>query len=189
MSKIWFTMILASLCFLTIKNPTVVLNEMLNSSKEALSLSIELCGVYVVWLGILEIVEASGLSEKIAKLLRPLIKKVFKVNDPITEQLIAMNLSANMLGLGNASTPLAIKAIQKMDTGSSIASFPMIMLIVVNATSIQLLPTTVIALRENAGSLNSADIILPTLITTIFTTLVAIFLVNLCAKIFNRGQK
>ena len=189
MSKIWFSMIIVSLLFLTIKNPSSILNEMLTSSASAFTLSLELCSVYVVWLGILEIVDASGLSEKIATLMRPLIKKIFKVDDPITQQLIAMNLSANMLGLGNASTPLAIKAINHMDTGNQTASFPIIMLIVINATSIQLLPTTIIALREKAGSLSSADIVLPTLITTVFTTILAIILVNLFSKIYNWRKK
>lgn len=189
MNKIWLCMIILSICFLLWTDPGSVLSQMLASSKDALTLSIELCSVYAVWLGVLEIVEQSGLSEKLARWLHPVIKKVFNVKDPVTEKLIAMNISANMLGLGNASTPLAIKAIKNMDTGSPIASTPMIMLIVINATSIQLLPTTVIGLRQAAGSTSAADIILPTLITTIFTTILAIFLVKLCAKLIKRGEK
>lgn len=189
MNKIWLCMIILSICFLLWTDPGSVLSQMLDSSKDALTLSIELCAVYAVWLGILELVEKSGLSEKLARVLHPIIKKVFNINDPLTERLIAMNISANMLGLGNASTPLAIKAIKQMDTGSPVASTAMIMLIVINATSIQLLPTTVIGLRQAAGSTSAADIILPTLITTIFTTILAIFLVKLCAKLFKRGEK
>ena len=184
MNKIWFCMVLASICFLFCTDPSSVLSQMLGASKEALTLSIELCAVYAVWLGILELVEASGLNRKLAKILSPV-----NVKDSETESLIAMNISANMLGLGNASTPLAIKAIKKMDTGSEVASFPIIMLIVINATSIQLLPTTVISLRQAAGSLSPADIILPTLITTFCTTLLAIFLVKLLSKKFSGGKK
>lgn len=189
MNKIWLCMVLASICFLFWTDPSSVLSQMLGASKEALTLSIELCAVYAVWLGILELVEASGLNRKLAKILKPVIRKIFNVKDPETESLIAMNISANMLGLGNASTPLAIKAIKKMDTGSEVASFPIIMLIVINATSIQLLPTTVISLRQAAGSLSPADIILPTLITTFCTTLLAIFLVKLLSKKFCGGKK
>lgn len=189
MNRIWIVMVIASICFLLWSAPGSVLSQMLDSSAQSLQLAIELCAVYAVWLGILELVEASGLSEKLARLLHPIIKKVFDVKDPVTEKLIAMNISANMLGLGNASTPLAIKAMQKMDTGSPVASTPMIMLIVINATSIQLLPTTVIGLRQAAGSASPADIILPTLLTTICTTILAIVLVKLCAKIFKRRKE
>ena len=189
MNKIWFAMIVFSLCFLLVSSPESVLSQMLSASSQALALSAELCGVYVVWLGILELVEASGLSQKLAKLLHPVIKKIFNLKDQQTEELIAMNISANMLGLGNASTPLAIKAMKRMDSGSPIASPAMIMLIVINASSIQLLPTTVIGLRQAAGSTCAADIILPTLITTICTTLLAIVLGKLCQKIFKRRLK
>lgn len=189
MNRIWLVMIFLSICFLLWSDPGSVLSEMLDASSQALSLSAQLCAVYAVWMGILELVQASGLSQKLAKILHPVIKKVFNVKDPETEALIAMNISANMLGLGNASTPLAIKAMKRMDTGSPVASPAMIMLIVINATSIQLLPTTVIGLRQAAGSTSAADIILPTLITTVCTTVLAIVLVKLCHKIFKRRQK
>lgn len=189
MNRIWLLMIILSISILLWSDPGSILNQMMEASSQALTLSIELCAVYAVWLGVLELVQASGISQKLAKILHPVIKKIFNVKDPETEALIAMNISANMLGLGNASTPLAIKAMKRMDTGSSIASPEMIMLIVINATSIQLLPTTVIGLRQAAGSINAADIILPTLITTIVTTILAIILAKFCQKIRNRKQK
>lgn len=180
---------IASLCVLIIANPGATLNEMLSASASALTLSIELCGVYAVWLGILELVDKSGLGNKLAKLLRPLIRKLFKTKNEEIEKTIALNLSANMLGLGNASTPLGIKAMQMLDTKDEIASASMIMLIVINATSIQLLPTTIIGLRESAGSLNSADIILPTLLSTFVTTFVGIALAIICEKIRKKRKK
>ena len=108
--------------------------------------------------------------------------------------MIALNMSANILGLGNASTPMGIKAMQALDDGSGKATFSMIMLLVVNATSIQLLPSTVIGLRSSAGSANPADIILPTIIATAITTICGISLVLFCnflhKKIkFKRGKK
>lgn len=182
-------MMLSSTLILLITNPSAVLAEMIGASASALSLCIELCAVYAVWLGIIEILDASGLGEKLAKLLRPLIKRIFKVDTEETQKIIALNLSANMLGIGNASTPLGIKAMKKLDDGSGKATFAMIMLIVVNATSIQLLPTTIIGLRASAGSASPADIILPTLIATTCTTLCGIFLVSLIDKIKRRTQK
>ena len=181
-------MMLSSILVLLITNPSAVLSEMLGASADALELCIELCAVYAVWLGIMELVDASGLSEKLAKLLRPLIKKIFKVDDAETQKIIALNVSANMLGLGNASTPMGIKAMQKLDDGSGKANFAMIMLVVLNATSIQLLPTTVIGLRASAGSENPSDIIIPTLIATFCTTVLGIFLVHFIDKILKKRR-
>lgn len=162
---------------------------MISASADALTLCLELCAIYAVWLGIMELVDASGLSEKLAKLLRPLIKWIFRVDDPEIQKIIALNMSANILGLGNAATPMGIKSMQALDDGSGRANFAMIMLIVVNATSIQLLPTTVIGLRTSAGSTNPADIILPTLIVTFVTTALGIALVHTIDRLFKRRKK
>lgn len=189
MSVFWFIMMFASILVLLITNPSAVLSEMIGASASALSLCIELCAVYVVWLGILELVDASGLGENLAKLLRPLIKKIFKIDNTETEKIIALNISANMLGLGNAATPMGIKAMQSLDDKSGKANFAIIMLIVLNATSIQLLPTTVIGLRTSAGSTNPSDIILPTLIVTFCTTLLGIILVHTIDKLSKRFRR
>ena len=147
---------------------------------------ISIGAVYAVWLGLLEIVDVSGLGQKLARLLRPLIKKLFRVDNEEIQKMIALNMSANMLGLGNAATPMGIKAMQALDDGSGKANFSMIMLIVVNATSIQLLPSTVISLRSNAGSADAADIILPTLLSTIVTTGLGIVFVLICYMIHKK---
>lgn len=193
MNKIWLIMVVASLSVLLFVNPSIVLSEMISAAASSFELCLELCAVYAVWLGILEIVDASGLGKKLAKLLRPLIKKLFKIDNEEVEKMIALNMSANLLGLGNAATPMGIKAMKALDDGSGKASFAMIMLVVVNATSIQLLPSTVIGLRASAGSTNASDIILPTLITTIITTICGVLMVFLCDKIAKsikrRGKK
>ncbi len=189
MNKIWFVMVVGSICFMLWVDPSNVLNEMINASSEAFTLCIELCAVYAVWLGILELVEASGLGNKLARLLRPLIKKLFKIDDIETEKMIALNMSANMLGLGNAATPMGINAMKKLDDGSGTATPAMIMLIVINATSIQLLPSTVIGLRASAGSTAPADIILPTLIATACTCTLGILLVKLCNNFYAKTKK
>lgn len=180
---------ITGLCLILAQDPSVAMSEMISASSSALTLCIELCGVYAVWLGILELVDKSGLGEKLAKLLRPLIRKLFKINDPEIEKMIALNMSANMLGLGNAATPMGIKAMQALDTGNKVASPAIIMLIVINATSIQLLPSTVIGLRAAAGSTNPADIILPTLLSTIVTVTIGITLTLICNKIRFRRIK
>lgn len=186
-------MIVASLAVLLFTNPSIVLNEMISAATSSFELCLELCAVYAVWLGILEIVDASGLGKKLAKLLRPLIKKLFKIDNEEIERMIALNMSANLLGLGNAATPMGIKSMKALDDGSGKATYAMIMLVVVNATSIQLLPSTIIGLRASAGSADTADIILPTLITTIITTICGVLMVVLCDKIAKaikrRGKK
>ncbi len=203
MNKIWFMMIVGSLCFLLWSDPSLVLNSMIDAAADAFSLSLELCAVYAVWLGVLEIckvcrrkgctelgiVEASGLSDKLARALRPIIKKLFKIDDKEAEKMIALNMSANMLGLGNAATPMGINAMKRLDDGSGTATPAMIMLIVLNSTSIQLLPTTVIGLRASAGSSSPSDIILPTLLATICTCTLGIVLVKFCHKLFRRKKK
>lgn len=174
-------MVVCSICLLIFSNPANVLSVMIGASTDALTLALELCAVYAVWMGLLEIVDACGLSQKLAKLLHPVIKWLFKIDDIETEKMISLNMSANMLGLGNAATPMGIAAMKRLDDGSGIATPAVIMLIVLNSTSIQLLPSTVIGLRAAAGSVAPADIILPTLISTICTCAVGIGL----AKFFN----
>ncbi len=182
-------MMFASILVLLVTNPSAMLSEMIGASAQALDLCIELCAIYAIWLGFVELLDASGLSEKLAKVLRPLIKKIFKVDNHEIQKMIALNLSANMLGIGNASTPMGIKAMQALDDKSGKANFSMIMLVVINATSIQLLPSTIIGLRASAGSQNPADIIMPTLIATICTTLLGIFLVYAIDKIKNKCKR
>lgn len=179
-------MIIFSLCFLLWSAPDTIVGVMIEASSGAFKLCIELAAVYAVWLGVLELVDASGLGEKLAKLLHPVIKKLFKIDNGEIEKMIALNMSANMLGLGNAATPMGIKAMKALDDGSGIANTAMIMLIIINATSIQLLPSTVIGLRAAAGSSSPADIILPTIIATTVTSVLGVILVKLCSKFFEK---
>ena len=189
MNKIWFLMVIGSISCLIWTDPANVLDSMINASTEAFNLSIELCAVYAVWLGFLELVEESGLGEKLAHALHPVIKKLFNIQDSQTEKMIALNISANMLGLGNAATPMGIEAMKRLDDGSGVATPAMIMLIVLNATSIQLLPTTIIGLRSAAGSNNPSDIIIPTLIATFFTCLLVILLTKTIEKLKNKLKR
>jgi spore maturation protein A len=188
MNKIWLIMMLLGTAALLIANPSATFSSMLDASASAVELCISLCAIYAVWLGLLEILDQSGLSDKLAKVLRPIIKKLFKDSNEKTQKDIAINISANMLGLGNAATPYGIKAMKGLDDGSGIANQSMIMLMVLNATSIQLIPSTTIGLRAAAGSANAGDIILPTLIATLISCFTGIFLVFICGKIFKKNK-
>lgn len=191
MRKIWFFMVLASLVTLLFVNPEDSINAMMNAGADAVNLTIKLLGIYAVWLGIIALVDACGLSEKIANLLDPVIDWLFGKTDNNTKKYIALNMSANILGMGNACTPTGLKAMQGLDKQNNYsltASTAMIMLIVINATSIQLIPTTIIGLRQQYGSTSSSDIILPTIISTLVSTALGVILVKICAKIHKKRE-
>ena len=191
MRKIWFIMVTASLCTLLFSNPESSINAIMNAGSDAVTLIIKLLGIYSVWLGIIALVDACGISNKIANLLEPIISWLFGKTDQTTRKYIAMNFSANILGMGNAATPTGLQAIKNLDkqNNSITASTAMIMFVIINTTSIQLIPTTIIGLRQQFGSLSSSDIIIPTLISTTISTILGIFLVKICSKIAKRVKK
>ena len=174
MSKIWFWLIISSICILLYLNPEIILPSMLKASEDCLKLCLNLCAIYSVWLGILQVMEDSGINKKLSKLLAPFTKKIFGNVDETTNELLCMNISCNILGMGGAATPLGMKAMQRLDDGSGVANRAMIMLIIFASTSMQILPTTVIGLRITAGSMSASNIILPTIIVAILTTFVGI---------------
>ena len=173
---------LASIVMLIFTNPSELASGMSEAATSAVELSINLVAVYAVWLGVLEIVDKSGLGAKLAKLLHPIIKKLFKIDDEETEKMIALNISANMLGLGNAATPMGTKAMKRICQDKTAIPSAGIMLLILNATCIQLLPTTVIGMRAASGSTNPSDIILPTFLASLTTTIVGVSLVLLIEK-------
>ena len=116
-------------------------------------------------------------------------KKIFGNLDEATNELICMNISCNILGMGGAATPLGMKAMQRLDDGSGNANRAMIMLIIFASTSMQILPTTVIGLRITAGSTSPSDIILPTIIAAIFTTVVGISIAIIIERFRERKRK
>lgn len=191
MKKIWFTIVILSLVFMCFTTPENAVNSMMDSGKTAVELCLKLVGIYAIWLGILQIVEDSGVSTILANLVSPVIDLLFGKISLNAKKYIATNLSANILGMGNACTPTGIMAMRELDkeNNSIVASRAMIMLIVLNATSIQLLPTTIIGLRTVHNSINASDIIIPTLISTVISTLVGVLLVSLFSKMKHKKRK
>ena len=188
MSIIWFLMFILSVACLIFTNPTIVTSSILDASANGVQLCINLCGIYAVWLGLINILDKSGLSDKLANLLKPIIYFLFKTKNPEAVKYIAINMSSNILGLGNAATPSGIKAMSILDNKSGKITFAGIMLIVVNSCSLQLLPTTVIGLRESAGSTAAGDIILPSIISCIATFLFATSLTLVIRKLTSKGS-
>lgn len=176
MNIVWTVITIAALVGLTVTNPQAVLTVCLDSSSQALKTALELCAVYCVWLGIFKVAEECRLVEKLSKLLRPVNKWLYGNISEAAAGYVSLNLASNLLGVGNAATPSAISAIREVEHDVELSRFGA-MLFVVNATSVQLLPTTVIGLRASMGSANPSDIILPNLLATIVTSVVGIALV------------
>lgn len=181
-------MLVASLGLMILTNPAAATGALLDGAHGAVELSLNLLALYAFWLGFFSLIEKLGLSRGLERLLRPVISRLFPSCDAETRKYITMNVSANLLGLGNAATPMAISAISRMDDGNPRASVDMIMLTVISATSLQILPTTVIGMRAAAGSANPADFLFPSLIATVLSTFIGIVGVKLCSKIFDRDK-
>ena len=190
MNIFWSYMILISLVFCIMNgNIDQIVDVLFSSTEGTVSLFLKLVGMICMWSGFIKIAERSGLIENIAKFINPLIRILFpelKEDREISGH-IAMNMTANMIGLGNVATPMGLKAMTKMQEKNrekNKLSKSMLMFVVLNTASIQLIPTSVIALRATAGSKNPTDIVLPTIISSIASVVVGILIV----KIFYRRK-
>lgn len=168
-NAIFAILFLLSGALILFSEPDGFLPALLAGGQKAATLSLSLLAVYCVWLGFFKVMEQSGVSEKLAKRVYPLAKRVFRSENKEALLLASGNLSANFLGLPGAPTPLGIRAAKLFCDGGE--DFAADMLFVLNATSLQLLPTTVISLRLSAGASSPADIFLPTLLSTLLSTL------------------
>lgn len=171
MNAIFTGIFLASLLAVAVISPEGFLPALLGGAEKSLAMAVTLFGIYAVWMGLSRLAEKSGLSGAAAKALKPMCGKIFRTDNTAACEGIAMNLACNLLGIGGAATPYAVKAIGELEKDKN--SFAQKLLFIVNATSVQLIPTTVIALRTSAGSAAAADIVLPSLICTTFSTLFA----------------
>ncbi len=158
-----------------------------NGLSKAFELIVTLSPIMCFWSGIMEVAEASGITKTVSRLLSPVTTLLFgkKYKNTDAMRCISMNMSANLLGMGNAATPLGLEAMRALDALNPTperASKAMCMFIIINTASLQLIPSSVIALRSQYGSQSPSDIILPSIITTIC----AFTLGTLSAKIFER---
>lgn len=161
-----------------------VTKAVIDSAGKAIELSIALLGIMCLWTGLMAVAKDSGVIDFLCKLFRPLLKILFpgvpKNHSAIGA--IVMNLSANFLGLGNAATPLGIKAmqeLQKLNPQKDRATDAMCMFLVLNTAAIQLIPATMIAIRTNAGSANPAEIITAIWVASVCATITGVFFTRL----------
>lgn len=186
MSKIWVFLIISSLVMTCFTSPSSIVSTMMNSAKLGVTMAIEFIGIYAVWLGIMQVLDDCKLSNKLSSILSRPIRRIFGKIDKETEKNICLNIASNIIGIGSAATPYGIKAMKGLDKGGGKATRAMIMLVVINSTGIQLLPTTVIGMRAVAGSLSPSVVLLPTIIATFVPTILGVLLV---ASIYRKGRK
>ncbi|MCS0786870.1 nucleoside recognition domain-containing protein [Cytobacillus pseudoceanisediminis] len=179
---IWVMLTAIGIVFAMINGTMNEVNEAIfNGAKEAVTLCIGLISILVFWLGMMRIAEDAGLLKKLASLFRPVVKRLFPEvpGDHPAMGYMLSNMMANMFGLGNAATPLGIKAMEELkqlNGGKNEASRSMITFLAINTSSLTLIPTTVIAIRMSYNSASPTDIVGPTLVATFCSTLAAIMI-------------
>jgi len=166
---------------------------LIHYAKIAVELAIGLIGIMALWLGLMKIAEEAGLIARLAGALKGITRRLFPDVPPDHPAMGAMimNISANLLGLGNAATPLGLKAMEelnKLNRKPGVATDAMCTFLVINTSNVQLIPATVIAVRAAAGSVNPTEILGPVILATTINTIVGIIVVKLMAKwpIFRR---
>lgn len=192
LNYLWGGMILIAVVYGTVTgNVKAVGNAAVDSSKEAVELCITMLGVMALWTGMMKIAEASGLTKKFRKTVRPVLRFLFpdvpeesKAND-----YIASNMLANILGLGWAATPFGLKAmteLQKLNVEQGgkkeVASRAMCTFLIINISSLQLIPVNIIAYRSQYGSVNPAQIVGPAMVATLVSTLAAVVFVKMTGR-------
>lgn len=170
-----------------------VTQSVVNSSKNAVELGIGLLGIMCLWTGLMNIAEKSGMIRGLSKIARPFMSFLFPgipKNHPASGAVL-MNLAANFLGLGNAATPLGLKAmgeLQKLNPNKDTATNDMSMFLVLNTACIQLIPTMVISVRASAGSKNPTEIIGTIWFTTICATIVGVISAKILSFISKKNS-
>lgn len=158
----------------------------LSGAQSGVTLAISLAGVLCLWSGLSRVMEKSGLAAKLASLLRPLLTRLFpdSARDAAALQNLSGNFTANLLGLGSAATPLGMAAVRRMQTlsGSPDASDEMCRLIVLNTASVQLIPSTVAAVRASLGAPRAFEILPAVWLTSLCSVTAGLF----AAKLFSR---
>jgi spore maturation protein A len=183
MAWIFGIMIAVGTAFFAAKGEgAAALEALVNGCGGAVTLTLSLAGPYLFWSGLMRIAESAGLVEKLAKIM----KKPLGFLMPDSEEAAApvtLNLAANFFGLGNAATPFGIEAMRKLDRGNGVASDQMAMFIALNASAIELLPTSVIAVRSACGSAEPYSIALPTFIASLAAAAASIISCRLLGRL------
>ncbi len=188
LNKLWPCFIVISFIYALFNfNMNKINDSIFDSCKQTVEMILSFIGIMCMWNGIMEIVKETTLINKITKCLSPIMKFIFPEikKDSKAYKEISMNIVANFLGLGNAATPLSIKAIkslQEENRNKEELSNSMVMFIVLNTASIQIIPTTIIAIRASMGAKNPSSIIVPSCIASLVALLIGILVVKALSK-------
>ncbi|MCL2072144.1 MAG: spore maturation protein A [Oscillospiraceae bacterium] len=195
MKWVFCTLILLSIIFAIISGDVAAVSEAaLAESGNAVTLAISLAGVICLWSGVMRIAQKAGVTEFLAAAFRPILSRLFRGINAKGKamQYIVLNLTANLLGLGNASTPFGIAAMKELEkeeqTGEK-ASNNMILFVVMNTASLQIIPTTVAALRLKNGSSDPMEILPAVWIVSGVTLTITIIVTVILSKIMGRSKR
>ena len=174
-------------------NINIINNSILTNTNEALELILNLLPIIVLWTGLLKIAEDSGLLDRFANLLKPILKKLFPSIPDNNKALgyISSNIAANMLGLGSAATPAGLKAMKELqiiNEKKDTASTAMITFLVLNTAGVTIIPTTILALRSAYQSVNPSEIIIPAIIATFCSSIAGLTLDYVVRKKSNKWK-
>ncbi len=177
-----FTFVFLTCCFfLLCRNPDGFLAAMIDGGGKAAATCFALIATYAVWMGLMRVWEDSGVAKGVAKLVKPVAKRLLKTEDEDALQNASMNIAVNLLGIGGAGTAYGVRTAQLLDKTEN-AEYASAIFFALNATSLQLLPASMVAVRTAMGSANPTDIILPTLLTTAFSTVVGVLLTGVFVR-------
>ncbi|MGM7701728.1 nucleoside recognition domain-containing protein [Pseudalkalibacillus sp. Hm43] len=179
---IWVFMFVFGIVYAAINGTMEEVNKVLfKSAQEAVTISLGLISILVFWLGLMNIAKKAGLLDKLTGLFKPIVRRLFPEVPPDHPAMgyILSNMVANLFGLGNAATPMGIKAMEqmkKLNEDRDEVSRSMITFLAINTSSLTIIPTTVIAIRMNYGSVSPTDIVGTTLIATACSTVAAVLI-------------
>ncbi len=184
-SAIWFLMIFVGIIYSLFTGNLKEINHIvLREAQEGVNFTISLMGIMCFWLGMMKIAEKSGLMDKLAKILAPVVQFLFPEipKGHPAEKWILMNFITNIFGIGNGATAFGLKAIKELNNlnmQKKKATNAMCMFLVINMSSLQLVPLTVLKIRQDYGSIDSTEIIAPSIIATFISTVVGIIAVKI----------
>ena len=185
MNAVWGVMVISGLIVGMINGQGgALIDSMITGCGEAVTLCLGLAGAYMLWMGIMEVLNDMGVIDKLARFINPAMKRLFP-NSKDAVAPITLNLAANFFGMGSAATPFGLEAMQRLDEQNGIkgtATNDMCMFIALNASALELLPTGVLAMRAANGSYDPYCIVLPTAIASVASFVSAILLCKLFEK-------
>lgn len=189
LNKVWPAMIIISIFFGFCNGRIGEINDAIYESfDQTIEITISFLGIMCFWNGMIKILENTSIMGKIKKILKPVIDKVFYNETEKAKDFILINVVSDILGIGNAATPIGIEAMKEMEkeNSSDKLTYGMNMFILLNSLSIQILPTTIISIRASLGSNNAGIIIVPVLISTLITLIVTMLIGG---KVFKKEEQ